>query len=287
MPWPPPLSARWTALALFLLAIALHLFLALGGTLLGVDFKLLIVIDELGAILLTPVLFAFLLGLRLGDAFLFRSSHWSHYVVAGAMAIPLQLLGGAMQEILLELLPGGQAYRELLERAMEPLLKTDGPADLALLLFGGVVLAAVCEEILFRGLLLQLLARGGRWWFAITVSAVLFAVFHLDFIGLVPRTIMGIYFGLLVLRSGSIFPAMVAHAANNLLAFAAAPLVDPSQAAPPTLEQALLLGLGAGAACTLVLGIYLRFAPGLPAPEDAPADGVIADAAAEAAGDPD
>ncbi|NKB90198.1 MAG: CPBP family intramembrane metalloprotease [Acidobacteria bacterium] len=259
MPWPPPLSARWTALALFLFALALHLFVAMGGAIAGLDFKLLIIADELGAILLAPVLFTILLGLRMSDAFLFRSAHWGHYVIAGAAAIPLQLFGGALQEIVLDFTPGGEEWRQLLEDALAPLLSGNTTYDVLLLMFGGVVLAAVCEEILFRGLLMQLLARGGRWWFAINVSAVLFAVFHLDFIGLIPRTILGIYFGVLVWRSGSIFPAMVAHAANNLLAFGLSP--GDTSAEPPTLLQAGILGLVSAIVFLGMMALYVRLTP--------------------------
>ena len=257
MSWPPPLSARWTALALFLFALALHLFAAMGGTLVGIDFKLLIIIDELGAILLAPVLFAMLLGLPFGEAFLLRSTHWGHYVVAGATAVPLQLFGGALQEIVLELMPGGDAWRELLENALEPLLRSNSTSDLLILMLGAVVLAAVCEEVLFRGIMMQLLARGGRWWSAIIISALLFAVFHLDFIGLLPRTLLGIYFGILVWRSGSIFPAMLAHGTNNMLAFALVPYAD-ATAPGPSLTQAMLLAAGAGAVFLVILVAYLR-----------------------------
>ena len=259
MPWPPPLSARWTALALFLFALAMHLFVAMGGAIAGLDFKMLIVVDELGAILLAPVLFAILLGVPMVDAFLFRSTHWGHYVIAGAAAIPLQLFGGAVQEIVLEFTPGGDEWRQLLEDALEPLLRGTTNYDIALLMFGGVFLAAVCEEILFRGLLLQLLARGGRWWFAINVSAILFAVFHLDFIGLIPRTILGIYFGILVWRSGSIFPAMLAHGANNLLAFGLSP--GDAAAEPPTLMQAILLAIISAVVFAALMAAYVRFTP--------------------------
>lgn len=260
MAWPPPLSARWTALALFLLALGLHLFVAIGGTVGGLDFRTLIIADEIGAILLAPVLVALILRLPLTEAFLLRSAHWSHYLVAGAAAIPLQLFGGSIQEIVIESLPDSDRWRELLEQAMEPMIRNDSLADLALLMFGGVVLAAVCEEVLFRGLLFQLLAIGGRIGTAVVVTAVLFALFHLDPIGLLPRTLMGIYFALLVWRSGSIFPAMVAHGANNLLAFAALPLADPT-APSPTLLQAALVATGSAVVFGLVLAAWLRWSP--------------------------
>ncbi|HJO03707.1 MAG TPA: CPBP family intramembrane glutamic endopeptidase [Acidobacteriota bacterium] len=248
-------------MALFLFALALHLFLAMGGTLAGIDFKLLIVVDEIGAILVAPVLFAMLLGLDLREAFLLRSAHWIHYVVAGATAIPLQMFGGAMQELVLDSIPGGDEWRELLERALEPLLHTETTGELILLLFGGVLLAAVCEEVLFRGLMLQLLARGRSWGVPIFITGLLFALFHLDIIGLLPRTLLGVYFGILVWRSGSVFPAMVAHGANNLLAFAAIPLLETADGQAPEFGDARLLALLSGAAFLAVLIAYVRLTP--------------------------
>jgi membrane protease YdiL (CAAX protease family) len=248
-------------MALFLFALALHLFLAMGGTIAGIDFKLLIIVDEIGAILVAPVLFALLLRLSFRDAFLLRSTHWIHYVVAGATAIPLQMFGGAMQELVLDTIPGGDDWRELLERTLEPLLKTETTGELALLLFGGVLLAAVCEELLFRGLMLQLLARGRGWAVPIFITGLLFALFHLDIVGLLPRTLLGVYFGILVWRSGSIFPAMLAHGANNLLAFAAIPLLEAAEGPAPEFAEAGLLALLSGAAFLAILTAYLRLTP--------------------------
>jgi membrane protease YdiL (CAAX protease family) len=261
VPWPSSESARWTAIALFVFALGLHLFVALGGTLAGIDFRTLIILDELGAILLAPLLVAVLMRFDLREAFFLRSAHWSHYLVAGVAAIPLQIWGGAMQEMVIESLPGSDRWRELLEQALEPLLASDSALDLALLMFGAVVLAGICEELLFRGLMLRLLTLGGRWGGAILVTAFAFSLFHLDIIGLIPRTVMGIYFALLVWRSGSIFPAMLAHGLNNLLAFTAIPFLGESEAAPPTFLQAMLLFIGAGIALAVVLRVWWRLSP--------------------------
>lgn len=253
-----------------MLALSLHLFLALGGTLAGVDFKTLIIVDEIGAILLAPLLVAGVLRLPFRESFALRRPHWSHWLVAGAAAVPLQMLGGAMQELIIEALPNSEAFRDLLERALEPLLNARSPWDVALLMLGAVVLAAVCEEMLFRGLMLRLLAEGGHWRLAIAVTAVAFSVFHLDPIGLLPRTLMGVYFGLLVWRSGSIFPAVLAHGLNNLLALGAMPFMD-LEAIPPSPVEAALLGLVAGGVFAAVLAVWWRWAPARPAAAPLPA----------------
>ena len=195
---------------------------------------------------------------------MFRKASWPHYAVAIAGAWPLQMLGGAIQEMIIDSLPNSEALREFLRQAMEPLLQADSAADMAMLLFGAVILAAVCEEILFRGLMLRLLTLGGNWVAPLFVTALLFAAFHLDPFGLLPRTLMGVYFGLLVWRSGSIFPAMVAHGANNLLAFATVAFFDDAAIAaaaeapgPPT----EVIGAGAALIFAGILYAYLRWVP--------------------------
>ncbi len=262
--WPPPAAARWVAMGLFLFALALHLSVAFGGVLVGIDFKTLIVLDEIGAILLAPMIFLVLLRLPIAEGFMFRKASWPHYAVAIAGAWPLQMLGGAIQEMIIDSLPNSEALREFLRQAMEPLLQADSAADMAMLLFGAVILAAVCEEILFRGLMLRLLTLGGNWVAPLFVTALLFAAFHLDPFGLLPRTLMGVYFGLLVWRSGSIFPAMVAHGANNLLAFATVAFFDDAAIAaaaeapgPPT----EVIGAGAALIFAGILYAYLRWVP--------------------------
>jgi sodium transport system permease protein len=79
---------------------------------------------------------------------------------------------------------------------------------------------ALCEEFLFRGYILDGLTRkwGAKW--GIIVSGVLFGAFHLDPVRLIPASILGIIFGAVVWRRGSIFYSMTAHFINNGIAFA-------------------------------------------------------------------
>jgi sodium transport system permease protein len=73
------------------------------------------------------------------------------------------------------------------------------------------LLPGVCEELLYRGPIQTALARRlpARW--ALGIGAFLFAVAHMDPHGFLPRAILGFVFGWIVLRGGSIFPAMLAH----------------------------------------------------------------------------
>jgi hypothetical protein len=53
---------------------------------------------------------------------------------------------------------------------------------------------------------------------SIVVVGGLFGIFHLDIYRFVPVTLLGILFGYLVVRTGSIFTGMVAHMTNNAIA---------------------------------------------------------------------
>ena len=53
------------------------------------------------------------------------------------------------------------------------------------------------------------------------MSAVLFSVFHFSIGLLVPVFIFGIVLGWLYARTGSIYPSMIAHAVQNVIALLA------------------------------------------------------------------
>jgi membrane protease YdiL (CAAX protease family) len=71
------------------------------------------------------------------------------------------------------------------------------------------------EEIIFRGLLFRGLRTRFRLVPALVVTGLLFAAFHMDPLRLVPLAIAGAAFAYAYERSGSIWPAIVAHAGLN------------------------------------------------------------------------
>lgn len=78
--------------------------------------------------------------------------------------------------------------------------------------------APFAEELFFRGFLLAALMRvmgGAR---AILVSAAIFAIVHIDIGAMLPIFVTGALLGWLYIRSGSIWPPTLAHAAQNILA---------------------------------------------------------------------
>ena len=78
------------------------------------------------------------------------------------------------------------------------------------------ILAGVCEETLFRGPILAGMLRRLSKWPAVIITALLFAAAHLDLYGMPVRTLLGILLGWMVVRTGSVFPAMVMHATYDI-----------------------------------------------------------------------
>lgn len=127
---------------------------------------------------------------------------------------------------------------------------------LALVLGAVVIVAPICEETAFRGLLQQpLVARLGPAW-GIGITAVVFSAFHGDPIGFLPRVELGILFGWLYLRTGSLWASIAAHAVNNgtaavLFLVAGGGKAAASATAPPSAMRTLVLLMVIGLALTI------------------------------------
>lgn len=76
------------------------------------------------------------------------------------------------------------------------------------------VLPAICEELLFRGMIQRGLERLGAGW-GIFLSGLLFGLFHFDFQRLAAQMIIGFIAAYAVYRTGSIFNGMILHFMNN------------------------------------------------------------------------
>ena len=105
----------------------------------------------------------------------------------------------------------------------ELFLKTNDLKGLMANLFVMAVVPAIGEEFVFRGVLLKLFREWtGKKYIAILLSAAIFSAIHLQFLGFVPRFVLGIYLGYLFASSGSIWTSVFAHFVNNALTVIAA-----------------------------------------------------------------
>lgn len=80
------------------------------------------------------------------------------------------------------------------------------------------ILAGLSEEIFFRGALQRILSTGGlNAHAAIWITAAVFSVMHLQFYGLIPRMLLGAFFGYMLWWSRSLWVPIILHIFNNAL----------------------------------------------------------------------
>ena len=94
------------------------------------------------------------------------------------------------------------------------------PTSLPLYLLSVLLMAvipAICEELLFRGVVLHGLRSRFSDWGAILLSAIMFALMHGNLQQLVYPFILGAIMGWLVLRTGSLVSSILVHFINNFL----------------------------------------------------------------------
>jgi hypothetical protein len=81
------------------------------------------------------------------------------------------------------------------------------------------VLPAFAEELLFRGVIARLFNKWtGSVHVAVILSAAIFAAVHMQFLGFVPRFLLGMALGYLFFWSGGLWLPVIAHFTNNFLA---------------------------------------------------------------------
>ena len=90
----------------------------------------------------------------------------------------------------------------------------DASLFLPCLLASGV-LAPICEELFFRGYLMGVFTRFGRGR-AIVSSALLFSLAHGVDMAFLPRALIGALLGAMMMRTGSLFAAMLVHGCYNI-----------------------------------------------------------------------
>lgn len=90
----------------------------------------------------------------------------------------------------------------------------DSLFSLCILLLGIGIIPPICEELLFRGVLITGYAKHGIWFSAV-MSSFLFALFHDNPYRLIELFGAALVSSLLVIKSGSIIPGMIVHLITN------------------------------------------------------------------------
>ena len=108
------------------------------------------------------------------------------------------------------------AFPQWLEQ-YEELLKTAGlDSSIALPMFlYSVVLAPVCEELIFRGTSMHLARKALPFWAANIMQALLFGLFHMNWIQGIYAFALGLVLGYVCEKGGSIYYSIIFHILFN------------------------------------------------------------------------
>jgi len=87
------------------------------------------------------------------------------------------------------------------------------------LVFIGVVLAPLIEEIYFRGFLFGGFRKKFGWKKAALISAIMFSIAHVQVITLIPTFILGYLFAYMFYKSNSLWPGVLLHFFVNSMGF--------------------------------------------------------------------
>ncbi|MEI7705785.1 MAG: CPBP family intramembrane glutamic endopeptidase, partial [Deltaproteobacteria bacterium] len=176
-----------------------------------------------------------------------------------ASGLALFLAAGGIMSLTSQLLP--RSWVELFD--VTRLFEGSKRHQLGMALVASV-LAPFAEEVAFRGYVLSALRTRLPAGAAIVGSAVLFASMHLDPVRFPAVLFLGLFLGWFAWRSGSIWPAVVAHGVNNGLGSAIAVASETDAGEGSLAASLVILALGLAALAPLAVA-WVRATPEPPA----------------------
>lgn len=158
---------------------------------------------------------------------------WKHAALAVLIMIACLPAVDALQE-LTKMLPWSKASLAKFDKAeadyykqVAVIARMNNVWDYILSLIVIALAPAIVEEVLFRGVIQNLLSR----WFkkpvlAIVITSVLFSAVHLSYLGFLSRFALGFVLGWMFYRTGNIWINIIAHFFNNAAAITQLYLVN-------------------------------------------------------------
>jgi hypothetical protein len=162
------------------------------------------------------------------DFLKFKSVKWGGFLFLSIIAIVAVIpLSSWLMQVSLAF-PYPDSMKEFIEilkkledggnNLMTRFLSIEGWSGLIFNLFFLALIPALCEELLFRGALMNVLQQLMKnKHLVVILSAILFSAMHMQFFGFLSRFVLGLILGYATLYSGSLFPSIAAHFTNNAL----------------------------------------------------------------------
>ena len=203
-------------------------FIGISGSVSPDMMKLSQLIASVAIFVIPPLVFAFLCSEN-GFKFLHLNTkiRWTDIlfvVIFMIIIIPfINLLGDLNHQLVLPKAFSGieslmKSYEDEAARLTEKLLNIHSFTALMYTVFVIAIIPAIGEELFFRGALQGILQQWKGWIPAIWIAAFIFSAIHMQFYGFIPRLLMGAFFGYLLLWSGNMGLAVLAHFTNNVIA---------------------------------------------------------------------
>ncbi len=207
---PTPTGAQ--AMLCFSLILTASWFLLQYLTAIGIGMSLAAVAAGQFLILIPPVVMAVTLTSAPARTLRLAWPEPRYIALAVAMVVALNPLANELRRLVEYLFPVSDLIKESLGKLME-----HAPGLwVSVVVFA--LIPAVCEEVAFRGFILSGLEHRRRTRSAIFLSALMFGFLHVLlslFQQLFNATLLGVFLGLLAIRSRSLLPGIIFHALNN------------------------------------------------------------------------
>ena len=141
--------------------------------------------------------------------------HWARYVLIGLgtylLVIPVLMVTTMAGRYLLSLFSSGAG-------GVTRVPSFTSPTRSMLYALYAITVTPFVQELFFRGAVYTSLRGKIGVWPALLVSALLFSLLHFKLIWILPYFFLGIFFGYLYEKTGSLLTPIAAHAMNNVVA---------------------------------------------------------------------
>lgn len=187
-------------------------------------FRFATLVGQLLFILLPTVLLVRLRGERIAEYFRVAIPDYREIILTFVAVFALQqVLQGymVMQDAIPLPAPLQRIVDELkavFEETYRNLVTAHSPGEFVFVVVVIALTPAVCEEMLFRGLVQRSFEKVTVGLQGAVITGVIFAGFHLVPYSFVPLAVLGVYFGFIVYRTQNITVAISAHFFNNFVA---------------------------------------------------------------------
>ncbi|NOZ61921.1 MAG: CPBP family intramembrane metalloprotease [Calditrichaeota bacterium] len=198
-------------IVVLLLTLMLTFFFALVGGLIGMKTSLFLIE---GIVIVPALIYVLHFKYPLAKTFRLRRVSVPLMGISVILGVGLSVIVDEFDRLFQMILP----MPDILKQMMEKSLAVDSFGDLMIIGFSAVVLAAVLEEMLFRGFVQTSFEHAFDVTRAVMATAIIFAVTHLNPWWTVQFTFFGIFLGVMAWKSGSIIPTIIVHFVNNAIA---------------------------------------------------------------------